>query len=125
MNDNRFTLDYSAADNNEAERIMRKYTGAEKQYSDIEKLRMLDRKAETPGRITALTVGIIGTLVMGSGMSLIMVFGNMVVGIILGIAGISIMLTAYPLYKKITKSSREKVRDEIIALSDKIRNGET
>ena len=125
MNNSRFTLDYSAADNSEAERIMRKYTGAEKQYSDIEKLRMLDRKAETPGQITALTVGIIGTLVMGAGMSLIMVFGNMVVGIILGIAGIGIMLTAYPLYKRITKSSREKVRDEILALSDKIRNGET
>ncbi len=34
------------------------------------------------------------------------------------------MLTAYPLYKKITKSSREKVKDEILALSEKIRNGE-
>ena len=124
MNNSRFTLDYSAADNSEAEHIMRKYTGAEKQYSDIEKLRMLDRKAETPGQITALTVGIIGTLVMGAGMSLIMVFGNMVVGIILGIAGIGIMLTAYPLYKKITKSSREKVKDEVIMLSEKIRNGE-
>ena len=125
MNDNKFTLDYSAADNEEAERIMRKYSGAEKQYSDIEKLRMLDRKAETPGQITALTVGIIGTLVMGAGMSLIMVFGNFFLGLILGIFGMGVMLTAYPLYKRITKSSREKVRDEILALSDKIRNGET
>ena len=122
MNNSRFTLDYSAADNNEAERIMRKYTGAEKQYSDIEKLRMLDRKAETPGQITALTVGIIGTLVMGAGMSLIMVFGNIVPGLILGIFGMGVMLTAYPLYRKITKSSREKVRDEVIALSESIRN---
>ncbi len=57
-------------------------------------------------------------------MSLIMVFGNFFLGLILGIFGIGVMLTAYPLYKKITKSSREKVKDEVIMLSEKIRNGE-
>ena len=124
MNDATFTYDYSAAQSEEAERILRKYSGEEKQYSDIEKLQRLDRKAETPGMIAAMTVGIIGTLVMGTGMSLVMVFSNMVIGIILGVLGIGIMLTAYPLYKKITRNSRAKVKDEILALSEKIRNGQ-
>ena len=124
MNDTTFTYDYSAAQNEEAERIMRKYSGEEKQYSDIEKLQRLDRKAETPGMIIAMTVGIIGTLIMGTGMSLVMVFSNMVIGIILGVLGIGIMLTAYPLYRKITRNSRAKVKDEILALSEKIRNGQ-
>ncbi len=124
MSNTTFTYDYSAAQNEEAERIMRKYSGEEKQYSDIEKLQKLDRKAETPGMIAAMTVGIIGTLIMGTGMSLVMVFGNMVTGIVLGIVGIGIMLLAYPVWKKVTKSSREKVRAEVMQLGEKIRNGQ-
>ena len=123
MSNETFTYDYSAAQNEEAERIMRKYTGEAKEYSDIEKLQSLDRKAEAPGQITAMTVGIIGILVMGAGMSLVMVFSELVIGIILGIVGIGIMLTAYPIYKKVTANGREKVRDEVLALSKKIKNG--
>lgn len=121
--ENNFTYDYSAAQNEEAERIARKYTGEAKQYSDIEKLQMLDRKAETPGQAAAMTVGITGTLVMGAGMSLVMVMNSLVIGVILGIAGIGIMLTAYPIYKKVTENGREKVRGEVLALSERIKNG--
>lgn len=123
MENNTFNYDYSASQNEEAERIMRKYTGEAKEYSDIEKLKMLDRKTEAPGQIAAMTVGVIGTLVMGAGMSIVMVMGELILGIILGIAGIGIMLAAYPLYKKITADRREKVRDEMLALSEKIKNG--
>ncbi len=123
MSDN-FTYDYSAAQNVEAERIMRKYTGGAKEYSDIEKLRRLDRKAEGPGQVAAMTVGIIGTLVMGAGMSLVMVMNSLIIGIILGVVGIVVMLAAYPIYKKVTAAQREKVRDEILAISERIKAGQ-
>lgn len=49
--------------------------------------------------IGATLIGIIGALLLGVGMCLTMVWSNMVVGIIIGIAGIIVLLCLIPFIK--------------------------
>lgn len=47
----------------------------------------------------AIVIGIIGSALLGTGMSLIMVWSNMVLGIVIGIVGIVILLCLIPFIK--------------------------
>lgn len=49
--------------------------------------------------IGATLIGIVGALLLGGGMCLTMVWSNMVVGIIVGIAGILVLLCLIPFIK--------------------------
>ena len=87
----------------------------------MERLRRLDQSVTRPGMITALTVGIISTLVMGAGMSCIMVWENLLIpGVIIGVVGMIGVIAAYPIYSRITKKQRDKLAPEIIHLSDEL-----
>ena len=114
-----FEYTYSAKQQDEIEKIRSKYLP--KQESKMEQLRKLDKQAEQPGQIAALSIGIIGSLLLGIGMCCTMVWGTsmmvFVFGIIIGVIGIGIACTAYPVYTNITKKQREKVADKILALS--------
>lgn len=49
--------------------------------------------------IGATLIGIIGALLLGVGMCLTMVWSNMVMGIVIGIAGIVVLLSLFPFLK--------------------------
>ena len=66
-----------------AQAIRRKYM--EKGTTKIDQLEALDSKVKTPGLAVASIVGILGALVMGAGMSNIMVYENMTLGLALGV----------------------------------------
>lgn len=83
----------------------------------MEQLRRLDRLAEQKGLIWLLAVGIIGTLIMGGGMSLVMVWENLLLGIPIGVVGLAVAGVAYPLYVPITKKERERLAPQIIELT--------
>ena len=55
----------------------------------------------TPKAVGTVVVGVLGALLFGAGMCLSMVFGNMVLGIAVGIAGIIVLLLLIPLAKGI------------------------
>lgn len=55
----------------------------------------------TPKAVGSVVVGVLGALLLGVGMCLSMVFGNMVLGIAVGIAGIIVLLLLIPLAKGI------------------------
>lgn len=55
----------------------------------------------TPKAVGTVVVGVLGALLLGVGMCLSMVFGNMVLGIAVGIAGIIVLLLLIPLVKGI------------------------
>ena len=117
-----FEYTYSAKQQEEIEKIRSKYVP--KQETKLEQLKRLDRETEKKGTVVAITVGTIGILIMGAGMSLCLVWTEvmslMVAGIITGIVGMGIAGTAYPLYTNITKKERAKVADQIIALSNEL-----
>lgn len=110
------------------QKIRTQYT--EKENKELDALRELDRKVKRPVNIFSYIWGSISTLIMGTGMSLVMTdigvaFGNerpMIPGIVIGVIGLVLAIANYPVYKKILASRSRKYADEIIALSDKIMN---
>ena len=108
------------------QKIRTQYT--EKEHTQLDALKQLDKKVKTPANVFAYIFGSIGAIVMGSGMSLVMTdLGNtlgmestMVPGIVIGIIGMLIAIINYPIYKGILGSRRKKYADQIIALSNKI-----
>lgn len=115
-----FEFTYSAKQQKEIENIRKKYLP--KEEDKMETLRRLDKNAEKPGTIISIAVGVIGALILGTGMCCTMVWGEslFIIGIIVGILGIGIVSAAYPLYKKITRKQREKIAVQILALSEEL-----
>ena len=66
--------------------------------------RKMEHKAPVhlPGKaVLTILVGIVGALAFGVGMCFSMVWGNMVLGIVIGLAGIAVLLCLIPLTKGI------------------------
>ena len=116
-----FNYTYSATHQEEIKSIREKYTPPTQEEDKMERLRKLDQSVTKPGTIVSLIVGIISALIMGTGMSCVMVWeGLMIPGIIIGIVGIVGVISAYPIYNHITKKQREKLTPEIIRLTDEL-----
>lgn len=107
-----------------AEAIANEY--APKKTSKVVALKKLDRKAKNPANIFAYSFGVIMSLVLGTGMCLSMkVIGDgstlmMIVGIIVGIIGISGVGLNYPIYRKLLESGKKKYAFEIMELAKEI-----
>lgn len=110
------------------QKIRTQYT--EKEHTDIDELKALDKKVKRPANIFAYVFGSISAIVMGSGMSLVMtdiseivgIRNPMLWGIVIGVAGMLMAIVNYPVYKKILSSRRKKYADKIITLSNKLMN---
>jgi len=120
-----FTFTYSAAQQQEIESIRKKYLPREE--DKMEQLRKLHAIPTQKAQTASLAVGIIGALIMGTGMSLAMTdigsaLGSlaMIVGIVVGIAGMALVALAYPLYNRVLKKQRERIAPEILRLSDEL-----
>ena len=117
-----YEFTYSAKQQQEVEKIRNKYVV--KEETKMEKLIRLDKQAERLGMKVSLAMGIIGSLIMGTGMSCVLVWNTSVkifiAGILMGILGMGVAGCAYPVYKKITKKERAKIADQIIALSNEL-----
>ena len=119
-NKDTFEYSYSAERAKEVEAIRRKYEDPSE--DKFEQLKALDRQAERRGQILSIAIGIIGTLVLGTGMSMVMVgqVPYFVPGIVIGIAGTLALSAAYPIYKRVTKKDRDKVAGQVLALAKQI-----
>lgn len=111
------------------QKIRTQYT--EKQHTELDELKALDAKVKKPANIFGYTYGCVSAIVMGTGMSLVMtdigsvvgLASAMVPGIAIGVVGLGMALTTYPIYKRILNSRKKKYAPEIMALSEKIMNG--
>ena len=111
------------------EKIRSQYT--EQEHTDLDALKALDAKVKKPAKVFGYTYGSIGTIVMGAGMSLVMtdigsllgMTETLIPGIAVGIAGLAMALTTYPIYKKILNSRKKKYAHQIMELSDRITKG--
>ncbi|MBP3522129.1 MAG: hypothetical protein J6M56_00985 [Clostridia bacterium] len=115
-----FTYTYSARQQEEIRSIQRKYLPHEE--DKMEQLRRLDRSVTRKGTRAALALGIAGTLVLGTGMSMTMVLADIwfVPGIAVGVLGLACMGLSYPLYVRVTKRERERAAPEILRLSSEL-----
>ena len=108
----------NSEDKQKVENIRRQYINRDE--DTMAQLEKLDEKVKLPGSIAAVILGIVGSLVMGAGMSLIMVWSKMTMGIALSLPGMLVALIAYPVYTLITNGRKKKYADEIMRLSDEI-----
>lgn len=111
------------ADKIYAEQLVNEYTP--KNSSKIVALRKLDVKAKLPATVMAYTLGIVSTLVMGTGMCFSMrVLGgsnfHFVLGIVLGVLGMVGVGINYLLYKKMLEKGKQKYAFEIVQLAKQI-----
>ena len=115
-----FNYTYSAKQQDEVKKIREKYVVQEE--DKMEQLRRLDQSVTQKSTMYSLVIGVIGALVMGTGMSCCMVWQGVwfIPGIFVGIIGIALVGCAYPLYNHITKKEREKIAPEIIRLTDEL-----
>ena len=125
-----FSYTYSAKEQAELKRIRDKYTAPTQTEDKMARLCRLDASVTNTAQAVALIIGVLGTLMLGFGMSLIMtelaeilgIYGNapMIVGITVGILGAALASLAYPIYCVIVKAKRKKLAPEIIRLTDEL-----
>ena len=107
-------------------KIRTQYT--EKQHTELDALKELDAKVKRPANVYAYTYGSVSAVIMGAGMSLVMteigaiigLASAMVPGIVIGVVGMGMALSTYPIYKKILNSRKKTFAPQIMELSEKL-----
>ena len=127
MEHNTFHYTYSAKEQAEVESIRKKYV-APPPEDKLTQLRRLDAGVTRKATTVSLILGVVGALLLGSGMSLIMTdlaalltlptLTAMGIGIGLGLLGILLTCLAYPVYNRIVKNERQKIAPQILSLTD-------
>lgn len=115
----KFAYQYSsqvAGDKEEVKKILKQYIPPEENL--LEQLRKLDEKAKQPGTIAAMALGVVGSLIFGTGMCLVMVWDKLFLGSVVGILGMGILGTAYPVYQSLLKKGKAKYASEILRISE-------
>lgn len=120
MNENTFSYTYSAPENQEVLNIRKKYLPQEE--TKLEELKRLDDTVQNSGVMESLCAGIGGILIFGLGLCLAMqVLGagviHIVLGIALGAAGTIGMISAYPVYRKMTQKAKAEYAPRILQLT--------
>ena len=120
-----FSYTYSAQQQEEVRNIRKKY--AAPQEDKMEQLRRLHASATLKAQAWAIALGVIGALILGTGMSFAMTdlatsLGSvgMFIGIPVGLAGIVLMALAYPVYNRVLKKERQRIAPEILRLSEEL-----
>ena len=120
--ENSFYYKYSSEENKEIEEIRKKYLPVVE--SKVDELKRLDAQVQNSGVAAALCIGVVGSLIFGTGMCFSMqVLGTGTLTMILGIAGALVMAMAYPVYRKKQKKMKEILAPKILELSNEILNG--
>lgn len=115
-----FRLVYAAEEQEELKAIRQKYLPPEQ--DKMQQIRKLDAGVTSKSRAAAISLGTLGVLVMGFGMSCCMVWrGNWFVpGIVIGLVGMAMAGLAYPVYLRVEKRERERIAPEILRLTGEL-----
>lgn len=127
QNHETFQYTYSVKEQEELQKIRSKYLP--KEENKLDQLLQLDASVTRKATMHSVTVGSIGALIMGIGMSLSMTnigtslgLGNtaLPIGIMIGVAGMTLVGIAYPVYLLALKKERAKIAPEILRLTDEL-----
>ena len=125
MEHNSFEYTYFARQQQEIEAIRKKYLP--KEEDKMEQLRRLHSIPTQKAQAASIAVGVLGTLILGTGMSLCMtdlgaVLGHlaMMTGILVGGLGLIMVALAYPFYNFVLRKERRRIAPEILRLSDEL-----
>lgn len=115
-----FQYTYSAREQARIREIRSRY--APREENKMEQLQRLDASVTRKATMYALILGVIGVLMLGTGMSCCMVWGGVwfVPGIALGLLGIVLASAAYPVYSHVLTKERARIAPEILRLTDEL-----
>ena len=122
---NQFNFKYTAPsqeERKEIESIRRQYAPQEHVESKIERLRHLDALVKNTAIIWSLVLGVVGTLVLGLGLTMILEWSIWLWGIVLMIVGSVPVAIAYPVYKALLNKYKNRYGEEILRLSEELLN---
>ena len=124
-NNHSFEYTYSARQQKEVEAIRKKYLP--KEEDKMEQLRKLHYSATQKAQAASIAIGVIGALILGTGMSLCMTelgaaleHFAMVIGVSAGLIGLIMVALAYPLFNYVLKKERKRIAPEILRLSEEL-----
>ena len=125
MENNFFEYTYCAERQQEIEAIRKKYLP--KEEDKMEQLRRLHSIPTQKAQAASIAVGVLGALILGTGMSLCMTelgaaleHFAMVIGVLAGLIGLIMVALAYPLFNYVLKKERKRIAPEILRLSDEL-----
>ena len=125
MENNSFEYTYSAEQQREIEAIRKKYLP--KEEDKMEQLRRLHAIPTQKAQAASIAIGVLGVLILGTGMSLCMTelgaalgAWAMVIGILVGVVGLVMVALAYPLYNAVLRKARRRIAPEILRLSEEL-----
>ena len=123
-----FQYTYSAKQQEEIRNIRKNYAAPEEDKMQV--LRKLHHSATQKAQAWAIAIGVIGALILGSGMSLAMTdLGGtlgvsqesaLLIGIVIGVVGMILVALAYPAYNRMLKKERQRIAPEILRLTDEL-----
>ena len=122
---NQFNFKYTAPsqeERKEIDSIRRQYCPQEQTETKLERLRRLDSLVKNTALIWSLVLGVIGTLVLGLGLTMILQWNIWLWGIVLMVIGSIPMAIAYPVYMSVLKKYKNRYGDEILRLSEELLN---
>lgn len=124
MSDNgKFTMKYSAPtqqERREIEDIKRSYQEPEQNVDKFARLKQLDQLVKRLPCVVSLTMGIVGTLLFGLGLTMVLEWQLFVWGVVLAAVGCVPIALAYPIHNVILGKRKAKYKDEILKLSDEL-----
>jgi len=120
-----FHFTYSAAQQQEIENIRKKYLP--RAEDKMEQLRKLHNSATQKAQTSAIALGVIGSLILGTGMSLVLtelgaLAGDfaMAIGVVVCLIGMILVAAAYPVYNRVLRKERQRIAPEILRLTDEL-----
>ena len=108
-----------------ANKLIKEYS--EKQTTKLDELKALDKKVRKPVVVFAYALGVLASLILGTGMCLAMkIIGStnthFILGIAIGVFGIFLVSVNYFIFNKMMQSRKRKHSLEIIRLSNEVLN---
>lgn len=125
MNDNKFVYKYSAPtkeERREIEDIKRRYGTQENTNDKLARIRKLDARVKNAPMALSITLGVVGVLVFGLGLTMILEWQILVWGIVVMALGCIPMAFAYKAYSLLFDRNKKKYGEEILKLSDELLN---
>ena len=122
---NQFNFKYTALsqeERKEIDNIRRQYCPSEQKESKLDRLRRLDARVKNSATIISLILGVLGLLTFGLGLTTILEWNNLLLGIVIMLVGSVPIALAYPVYLKILNKNKKRYGQEILSLSEELLN---
>lgn len=119
----KFEYTYSAPTEEEkrkVEDIRRQYVEETPCVDKVARIKALNDKVKKPPMAIAITIGVVGCLLFGLGLTMVLEWGIWLWGIAVMAVGCLPMIAAYPIHQALLKAGKKKYGAEIVRLSDEV-----